>query len=48
MNPKGELDDIDIDLDQLLDMEDDQARRHWLQVSSVALFVLALFAQSRD
>lgn len=26
-----ELDDIDIDMDQLLDMEDDATRKHWLK-----------------
>lgn len=30
---QAELDEIDIDLDELLDMEDDSTRRHWLQVS---------------
>lgn len=32
---QAELDEIDIDLDELLDMEDDDTRRHWLQVSSM-------------
>lgn len=32
-NTQAELDEIDIELDELLDMDDDEKRRHWLKVS---------------
>lgn len=48
-NPKNniptrqdELDELDIDLDQLLDMDDDEMRRHWLRVSLIAQLVRSM------